>query len=93
MEVDPVGRRLRTDAIGVQVVAGVEGRQGPVGDVGITDGGFEDSAAPDQVVDELTYGVVVPPMTRMPRTWTRHDLAVRERPRGGSCPGEVAPDA
>jgi len=45
------------------------------------------------VVDELTYGVVVPPMTRMPRAWARHDLAVRERPGGGSRPGGVAPDA
>ncbi|WP_262057291.1 hypothetical protein [Streptomyces sp. STR69] len=55
MEVDLGGRRLRPGVIEVQVVAAVEGRQGPVPDVGITDGGVEDSAAPDQVGDEPTY--------------------------------------
>ncbi|WP_093623074.1 hypothetical protein [Streptomyces sp. 3213.3] len=53
------GTALRERVVGGDAI-GVEDRQGPVGDVGITDGGFEDSAAPDQVVDELTYGLTVP---------------------------------
>ncbi|MER5694143.1 hypothetical protein ACWDBO_17850 [Streptomyces mirabilis] len=71
-QVDRVGRRPESGVVDVQVVAGVEGRPDPSGNVAVIDGGVEvrhrveDAAVAGRVVDGLLYGLagaaVQPPL-------------------------------